>query len=64
LHEQNEIFEKFVRGSESKALRIKGTGIGLAMVRHIVQAHGGNIQLASQPGEGSRFTIFIPAEVT
>jgi signal transduction histidine kinase len=64
LHEQNEIFEKFVRGAESKARRIKGTGIGLAMVRHIVQAHGGNIQLASQPGEGSRFTIFIPEEVT
>ena len=53
------IFEKFVRGSESKALRIKGTGIGLAMVRHIMQAHGGEILLASEPGHGSRFTMVL-----
>jgi len=59
-HEQSEIFEKFVRGADSKARRIKGTGIGLAMVRHIVQAHGGEIILASQPGEGSRFTMVLP----
>jgi len=59
-HEQREIFERFVRGSESKARRIKGTGIGLAMVRHIVQEHGGEIILASQPGEGSRFTMVLP----
>jgi len=58
-NEQQEIFEKFVRGAESKALRIKGTGIGLAMVRHIVQAHGGEIRLASEPGQGSRFTMIL-----
>jgi signal transduction histidine kinase len=61
--EQRTIFEKFVRGSESKARRIKGTGIGLAMVRHIVQVHGGEIRLASQPGEGSRFTMVFPEGV-
>jgi signal transduction histidine kinase len=61
LHEQREIFEKFVRGADSKALRIKGTGIGLAMVRHIVQAHGGEVQLESQPGQGSTFTVSLPA---
>jgi signal transduction histidine kinase len=61
LHEQREIFEKFVRGADSKARRIKGTGIGLAMVRHIVQAHGGEILLVSQPGEGSRFSVLLPA---
>ena len=61
VHEQREIFEKFVRGADSKARRIKGTGIGLAMVRHIVQAHGGEILLVSQPGEGSRFTVSLPA---
>jgi signal transduction histidine kinase len=59
VHEQREIFEKFVRGAESKARRIKGTGIGLAMVRHIVQAHGGEILLASEPGNGSRFTMIL-----
>ena len=60
--EQKDVFEKFVRGADSKARRIKGTGIGLAMVRHIVQAHGGEILLSSRPGEGSRFTMVLPAE--
>ena len=59
LQEQSEIFDRFVRGSESKALRIKGTGIGLAMVRHIVQAHGGEVRVASEPGRGSRFTMVL-----
>jgi len=59
LQEQGEIFDRFVRGSESKARRIKGTGIGLAMVRHIVQAHGGEVRVASEPGRGSRFTMVL-----
>lgn len=59
VEEQREIFETFVRGADSKALRIKGTGIGLAMVRHIMQAHGGEILVASEPGEGSRFTMVL-----
>lgn len=57
--EQREIFDKFVRGAQSKALHIKGTGVGLAMVRGIVRAHGGEIRLASQPGEGSQFTMVL-----
>lgn len=60
-HEQREIFSKFVRGADSKGLRIKGTGIGLAMVRHIVRAHGGEILLSSEPGQGSRFTMVLRA---
>jgi signal transduction histidine kinase len=59
--EQREIFRKFVRGAESKARRIKGTGIGLAMVRNIVDAHGGEIRLASEPGRGSRFALLLRA---
>jgi signal transduction histidine kinase len=58
--EQRAIFEKFVRGAESKARRIKGTGIGLALVRRIVQAHGGEIRVSSQPGDGSRFAVVLP----
>jgi signal transduction histidine kinase len=58
--EQRDIFERFVRGSNSKALRIKGTGIGLATALHIARAHGGKIVLSSAPGEGSRFTIVLP----
>jgi signal transduction histidine kinase len=61
MHEQREIFNRFVRGADSKALHIKGTGIGLAMVRHIVRAHGGEILLASEPGQGSRFTVVLHA---
>jgi signal transduction histidine kinase len=59
MQEQREIFERFVRGAESTARRIKGTGIGLAMVREIVRAHGGEIQVASEPGKGSTFTLAL-----
>ena len=60
-HEQDEIFRKFVRGAASRAQGIKGTGIGLAMVRHIVEAHGGTVSVESAPGDGSTFTIVLPA---
>lgn len=60
--EQHTVFQKFVRGAASREAGIKGTGIGLAMVKHIVAAHGGEIQLESAPGEGSRFTILLPME--
>jgi signal transduction histidine kinase len=59
--EQDEIFKKFVRGTASRARGIKGTGIGLAMVRHIVEAHGGTVRVESAPGEGSVFTIVLPS---
>jgi len=59
--EQKEIFRKFVRGAYAREHRIRGTGIGLTMVRHIVEAHGGKIELASAPGKGSTFTILLPA---
>jgi len=59
--ERKSIFQKFVRGSAAAALHVKGTGVGLAMVRQIVTAHGGEIHLESEPGRGSRFTILLPA---
>jgi signal transduction histidine kinase len=59
IHEHRDIFDRFVRGADSKSRRIRGTGIGLAMVRDIVRAHGGEIRLASEPGRGSRFTIVL-----
>lgn len=58
--EHKEIFRKFVRGAASKADGIKGTGVGLAMVQHIVRAHGGDIHLESHPGKGSTFTLLLP----
>jgi signal transduction histidine kinase len=60
--EQKEIFKRFVRGTGSRAAHIQGTGIGLAMARHIIEAHDGEIRLESEPGEGSTFTILLPME--
>jgi signal transduction histidine kinase len=59
--ERKAIFRKFVRGSAAAAANVRGSGLGLAMVRHIVTAHGGAVTLASQPGQGSTFTILLPA---
>ena len=59
--EQGRIFKKFVRGEEARIRGIRGTGVGLAMVRHIVTAHGGEIRLESKEGEGSAFTVLLPA---
>jgi signal transduction histidine kinase len=62
--EQRRVFDRFVRGAQAKRLRIKGTGIGLAIVRHVARSHGGDVRLASEPGRGSRFTILLPAPVS
>jgi signal transduction histidine kinase len=60
--ERREIFRKFVRGEKAGQLGIKGTGLGLAMVSHIVEAHGGAIELESVEGKGSTFRLVLPAE--
>lgn len=58
--EQRAVFVKFVRGSLPSGYTIKGTGLGLALVDQIVQAHGGKVTVESQPGEGSTFTLVLP----
>jgi signal transduction histidine kinase len=59
--ELKRIFRKFSRGSAAAAHGVKGTGIGLAMVKHIVDAHAGRVVVDSEPGRGSTFTIILPA---
>jgi signal transduction histidine kinase len=58
--ERKKIFRKFVRGSAAADGNVNGSGVGLAMVRHIVAAHRGRIHVASRPGCGSTFTMLLP----
>jgi signal transduction histidine kinase len=59
--ERREIFLKFTRGAAARSLNVKGTGIGLTMANQIVKAHGGRLELESEPGRGSTFTMVLPA---
>jgi signal transduction histidine kinase len=57
--EQARIFEKFYRADDSLARSVEGSGLGLALVREIVKAHGGRVTVKSRKGEGSRFTVTL-----
>lgn len=54
------IFEEFYRIDSGLAQRVSGSGLGLALVRHIARAHGGDIRVESTPGQGAAFTLLIP----
>jgi signal transduction histidine kinase len=58
--EQSKIFEKFYRTGDPLVHNTKGSGLGLSLVRHITQAHGGDIAVESTPGKGSRFILSLP----
>jgi signal transduction histidine kinase len=58
--EQARIFEKFYRVGRSETQGRRGSGVGLARVRHVVEAHGGTVTVESAPGQGSRFTLWLP----
>jgi signal transduction histidine kinase len=58
--EQSKIFEKFYRTGDPLVHNTKGSGLGLSLVRHITQAHGGEVQVESTPGKGSKFTLSLP----
>jgi signal transduction histidine kinase len=61
LEEQGRIFDRFYRGCGDLTRRVKGAGIGLSLVKRIVEDHGGNVSVASCPDEGSTFTIELNA---
>jgi signal transduction histidine kinase len=60
--EHARIFEKFYRIGRSETQGRRGSGVGLALVRHVAEAHGGEVTVRSAPGAGSRFTLRLPLE--
>jgi signal transduction histidine kinase len=61
-HDQSKIFEKFYRAGDPLVHNTKGSGLGLSLVRHISEAHGGDIAVESTPGKGSKFTLSLPVK--
>jgi signal transduction histidine kinase len=62
--DQSKIFEKFYRTGDPLVHNTKGSGLGLSLVRHITQAHGGDIAVESTPGKGSKFILSLPVTPT
>ena len=60
VNEQEKIFEKFYRCGDPLVHNVKGSGLGLSLVRHIARAHGGDVLVESAPEKGSKFTIPLP----
>ncbi|HEX8630327.1 MAG TPA: response regulator [Catenuloplanes sp.] len=61
--DQQRVFEEFQQAGE-QGIRAEGTGLGLALTRRLVQAHGGRIEVESSPGHGAKFTVYLPAAPT
>lgn len=59
--EHGRLFEPFYRRRQAVAAQIRGSGLGLSLVRHIVEAHGGRVEVRSESGRGSTFTLHLPA---
>jgi two-component system, OmpR family, phosphate regulon sensor histidine kinase PhoR len=58
--ELSRIFERFYRVDKARARQTGGTGLGLAIVRHVAEAHGGAVRVASELAQGSTFTVTLP----
>jgi two-component system phosphate regulon sensor histidine kinase PhoR len=62
--DQAKIFGEFYRTPQAKEMEPRGTGLGLPLVKRIVEAHGGTIEVESALGQGSRFTFRLPLATT
>ncbi len=60
-NEQARVFERFYRVDPARARDTGGTGLGLSIVKHVAADHGGDVQMWSEPGKGSTFTLRLPA---
>ncbi len=61
-HELNRLFDKFYQGRSTIRYSRKGTGLGLTLVKHTIEAHGGRMSVKSQVGKGSTFTMILPVQ--
>jgi two-component system phosphate regulon sensor histidine kinase PhoR len=59
--DQKRIFDKFYRGKDPLERTIEGSGLGLSMVKHVVEAHGGKVSVKSELGKGAAFSVLLPA---
>ncbi|MBW6498587.1 MAG: response regulator [Bacteroidales bacterium] len=62
--DQEHIFEEFSRANSESTYQQKGTGLGLSITKKLVETMGGRVELSSQPGVGSTFSVFLPLQVT
>ena len=61
-HHLDRLFERFYRVDRARSRELGGTGLGLAIVKHLARAHGGEVMVESRFGEGTQFTIELPAQ--
>jgi signal transduction histidine kinase len=64
VEEAERVFERFYRGGDELTRSVKGTGLGLTLVKRIAEAHGGSVVVESEPGRGSTFSIRLPLKAT
>ena len=60
--ELEKVFERFYRGGDELTRTVKGSGLGLTLVKQIVEAHKGTVEVESERGQGSVFTIRLPLQ--
>ncbi|MEI6565005.1 MAG: ATP-binding protein [bacterium] len=58
--EVDQVLKPYARGQNAKHHNARGIGLGLALCHHVVRAHGGRIQIQSEPGQGTKFSVFLP----